>query len=290
MTRSPAQLPVGICWGTLINASLPELIEEAGRHGFGTLAVTPPGYRRARAAGLSVADLRAMLNDNGVHVAVIDPLMSGLPGSPKPDEVPEQFREGFLHDEAYGYEVAEALEAKILNIAHFLGRKVPIAELADAIGKISARAAQRGFGVSLEFIPDTGMPDLVTAAEIVRQVNAPNLGVLFDTWHFSRSGGTLEQLAALPRGAINAFQLSDRTPPPPGTPYVPMSGRSFPGEGEMPLAEIIRLARANRPTLSVEIEVFNAELRALPTPAAAKLLSDKTRGWLTGKGAEIRWQ
>jgi sugar phosphate isomerase/epimerase len=120
-------------------------------------------------------------------------------------------------------------------------------------------------------------------------VKANNLGVLLDTWHFSRSGSTLEQLAALPPGTINAFQLSDRTPPPPGTPYVPMSGRSFPGDGTMPLAEIIRLCHANKPGLTAEIEVFSAELRALSAADAATLVNDKTRGWLTGKGAEIRW-
>jgi sugar phosphate isomerase/epimerase len=289
MAQSANRLPVGLCWGTLFNASLPELIQEAGRHGFTTISPTPPTYRRALEQGITAKDLRAMLKDNGVRATVIDPLMAGLPGSPPPSEVPEQFRIGFMHDEAYCYEVAEALEAKVVNIAHFLGKKVPIAQLADAIGKISERAATRGLGISLEFIPDTGMPDLVTAAEIVRQVKANNLGVLLDTWHLSRSGGTLEQLAALPPGTINGFQLSDRIAPPPGTPYVPMSGRNFPGEGEMPLAEIVRLAQANRPGLTAEIEVFNAELRALSAADAAKMVSDKTRGWLTGKGAEIKW-
>lgn len=185
-------LPVGLCWGTLINATLPELIEESGRHGFPTIAVTPPSYRRARDAGLGLQDLRSMLRDNGVRVTVIDPLLSGLPGSPQPADVPEPFRDGFLHDEAYCYDVAEAVGARIVNIAHFLGKKVPLPELCDAIGAIAGRAAKRSLGISLEFIPDTGMHDLVTAAEIVRQVKAPNLGVLLDTWHWSRSGLTAE--------------------------------------------------------------------------------------------------
>jgi len=283
-------LPVGLCWGTLINATLPELIEESGRHGFPTIAITPPTYRRAREAGLGVQDLRSMLRDNGVRVTVIDPLLSGLPGSPKPSDVPEQFREGFLHDEAYCYEVAEAVGARIVNIAHFLGKKVPLAELSDAIGAIAARAAKHGLGISLEFIPDTGMPDLLTAAAIVQQVKAPNLGVLLDTWHLARSGGTLDQIRALPPGTINAFQLSDRTPPAPGTPYVPMSGRQFPGEGELPLKEIVELARVNCPGITAEIEVFNADLRALPTAEAARKVAADTRCWLAGKGADITWQ
>lgn len=283
-------LPVGLCWGTLINASLPELIEHAGRQGFPTIAVTPPTYRKALAAGLSVRDLRTQLRDHGVRVTVIDPLLAGLPGSPAPADVPEQFREGFLHDEATCYEVAEGLGAPVVNIAHFLGKKVPISELADAIGAIAGRAAKRGLAISLEFIPDTGLPDLLTAAAIVNQVNAPNLGVLLDTWHWSRSGGTLDQIRDLPSGAINAFQLSDRNPPPPGAPYVPMSGRSFPGEGQLPLAEIVALALANRPGLTAEIEVFSAELRAMTTPEAAQKVGETTRAWLANRGKDIRWQ
>jgi sugar phosphate isomerase/epimerase len=286
----PQPLPVGICWGTLLKATLPGLIREAGANGFGTIAVTPPSYRRAREAGVTARDLRAMLADHGVRVTVIDPLMSQLPGAPALADVPEQYREGFRHDEAYGYEVAEALDAKVLNIAHFLGRKVPLAEMADAVGAISERAAKRGFSVSLEFIPDTGLPDLVTTAEIVRMAGSPNLGVLLDTWHYARSGGTLEQLAALPPGTIKAFQLSDRVAPPPGTSYVPMSGRSFPGEGELPLAEIIRLAVANNSALTAELEIFSAALAAMPPDEAAREVANRTRAWLEGKAKHVRWR
>ena len=87
MAQSTKRLPVGLCWGTLIKASLPELIQEAGRNGFGTIAPTPPIYRRAREAGVTVKDLRAMLKDSGIRATVIDPLMAGLPGSPLPSEV-----------------------------------------------------------------------------------------------------------------------------------------------------------------------------------------------------------
>lgn len=283
------KLPVGLCWGTLIQASLPELILEAGRNGFGTIAVTPPSFRRCLEAGTTVAELRAMLADNGVRVAVIDPLMSGLPGSPRPEDVAENMRVGFLHDEAYCYVVAEALGARVINIAHFLGKPVPLPELAGAIAAICLRAASRGLSVSLEFIPGTGMPDLVTANQLVELAGEPNLGVLFDTWHYARSGGTLEQLRALPPGRINALQISDRIAPPPGAAYVPMSGRLFPGEGEQALDEILQLAFANNPSISAEMEVFSADLAAMPVAAAASRAADAARSWLAGKGASIRW-
>lgn len=283
------KLPLGICWGTLIKASLPELIHEAGRNGFGTIAVTPPSYRRCLDSGTSAADLRRMLADNGVRVTVIDPLLAGLPGSPRPEDVPDNLRDGFLHDEDYCYEVAEALGAKVINLAHFLGKSVPLPDMAGAIAAISRRAAQHGLAVSLEFIPGTGMPDLVTANELVELAGESNLGVLFDTWHFVRSGGTLQQLRALPPGRINAVQISDRIPPPPGAAYVPMSGRLFPGEGEQPLDEILKGVFANNASVTVEMEVFSADLAAMPVAAAAERAAEAARWWLAGKGASIRW-
>ncbi len=124
---------------------------------------------------------------------------------------------------------------------------------------------------------------------LVELAGEPNLGVLFDTWHYARSGGTLEQLRALPPGRINALQISDRIAPPPGAAYVPMSGRLFPGEGEQALDEILQLAFANNPSISAEMEVFSADLAAMPVAAAAERAADAARSWLAGKGASIRW-
>jgi len=67
-----------------------------------------------------------------------------------------------------------------------------------------------------------------------------------------------------------------------------MSGRSFPvAKARCRSPRSSRLAQANRPGLTAEIEVFNAELARAAAADAAKMVSDKTRGWLTGKGAAI---
>jgi sugar phosphate isomerase/epimerase len=284
------RLPVGNCWGTNPNASFIEFVDTAARHGFGTLAITPPAYRRWREGGGSEQELRRRLEADRMRVVVIDPLMSGLPGSPRPDDVPVRFREGFLHDEAYCYEVARGTGAGIVNIAHFLGKTVPLQELADAIGGVGERAGRLGLKVSLEFIPDTGMPDLLAAEKLRQLVKLPNVGIMLDTWHLLRSGGTVEQIKALERGAIIAAQLSDRTPPPPDASYTPMAGRSFPGEGAAPLADIVNAVLDNNPDITIEVEVFNEELRALSADAATARTADAVRSWLQKGGKTIRWR
>jgi sugar phosphate isomerase/epimerase len=277
-------LEIGLCWGSLQNATLPELIEAAGRHGFPTITVRPAAFLAALESGLDEKALRRRLADAGVRVTVIDAISKGLPGMPPPEAVAPALRAVLPPDEETCLRTAEALEAPIVNVAHFTGRPVPLEQMAEAVGGICRRAGGRGLQVVLEFIPDTGLPDLAFAHAVAKACGEANCTVLLDTWHLARSGGTLEDLRALPPGAIGALQLSDRTPPPPGTPYVPMSGRDLPGEGQLPLADLTRAARAaaNRPGITAEIEVFNDELRGLSVDAAAARIAAAVKVWRAG--------
>ena len=63
----PLSLEIGLCWGTLQNASLTGLIEAAGRHGFPTLSIRPDMVRACLENGTSAAALRRHLADAGVR-------------------------------------------------------------------------------------------------------------------------------------------------------------------------------------------------------------------------------
>jgi sugar phosphate isomerase/epimerase len=134
--------------------------------------------------------------------------------------------------------------------------------------------------LTLEFLPESAIPDLATAERIVTAIGAPNLGLMFDTWHYARSGGTLEQLAALPKGLITGVQISDRRPPAPGAVYTPMGGRLLPGEGELPLVEWLAVILRRDPQLTVGVEVFSDELNALRPEEAAGRVAETTRAVL----------
>jgi sugar phosphate isomerase/epimerase len=168
----------------------------------------------------------------------------------------------------------------VLNVAHFLGGPAPLTAMVDAFGELCARGARDGLALTLEFIPGSGIPDLATALAIVTGTGATNAGVLVDTWHLSRSGGTVADLLAAPSGTLTAMQLSDRrTTASEGT-YVPMSDRLLPGEGDLPLAEIVEAIRANTADPIVSVEVFSSVLAALPPSEAASRAGDAIRGVL----------
>jgi sugar phosphate isomerase/epimerase len=272
-------LAIGLCWGTLQRASLLELIELAGRYGFATITVRPATVLAEIDTGVGAQALRRKLSDAGVRVAVIDGLAAGLPGMPRLEDVDPISRAVPMATEADGYRAAEAVHCPVVNVAHFTGKPVPLEQMSEALAGVCERAAKRGLEVTLEFIPGTGLPDLVTTLNIRERVGAPNCSIMLDPWHLARSGGTLEQVQQAPPGSIGGVQLCDRTPPPPGQVYVPMSGRDLPGEGVLPLTEVVQAVLRNRPGVTAEVEVFNDELRSLSLDAAAARTAAAVGAW-----------
>jgi sugar phosphate isomerase/epimerase len=69
-----------LCSGTIRAASFAHTVSAAGAAGFQGVSLYYDEYAIARAEGWSDADLRALLDDNGVAVAEIDGRMDWLPG------------------------------------------------------------------------------------------------------------------------------------------------------------------------------------------------------------------
>jgi hypothetical protein len=58
-----------------------------------------------------------------------------------------------------------------------------------------------------------------------------------------------------------------------------MTGRLLPGEGSLPLHDVVSVALANSHGLSAEVEVFSAELSALPFDLAAARAASAVHKW-----------
>jgi sugar phosphate isomerase/epimerase len=264
-------MPLALCWGTVIGAPLETLIEAAAGAGLPAITLTARMYEECRARLGSDAALRSRLRGAGLQVHAIDPLISALPGTPRPADVPAENRAYFEISEEDCYRAAEALDAETINLAHFGGGEVREQAFVDCLGGLAQRAQRHGVRLTLEFLPESAIPDLAHALRLTSAVASDNLAILFDVWHFARSGGTLEALTALPEGAIGGLQISDRIAPPAGTAYAPMSGRLLPGEGELPLTDwLTALLPRQRRLTAIGIEVFSEELRALAPDEIAR--------------------
>jgi sugar phosphate isomerase/epimerase len=257
-----------------------ELIDAAAVGGYGSISVSPRLYAATLAAGVSNETLRAALDAQNVRVAVIEPLLNGLPGAHTPDSAPPEHRTLYEFTEDYCYAMAEAIGARTISLSHFLGSPVPVSEMIDVIGPIVSRARERGLAVCVEFIPDTGIGNLGTARQIYDAIDDDEFGVMFDAWHFARSGGTIEQLVGLPPGMVTVVQLCDRIEPEPGAAYVPMAGRLLPGKGDLPLVEWTSQLLGDHPGAVVGVEVFSGDLQAMSAAEAALVAAVATRGVL----------
>jgi sugar phosphate isomerase/epimerase len=276
---------VGLACANLLQLSLPEFIDVAERAGFRRITARPYAFAQALGAGWTEVALQRRLADAGIAVTMIDALTHAFPGMRTVSELDAAVRDRLPPevldppDEAMCFRAATVLGASIVNVTHYMGRPLPAGVLADALGDVARRAAALELRISVEFIPDSGFPDLPFAQSVIESCGGENVGLLLDVFHLDRSGGTVDDVRRLPRGAIAGIQLSDRTRPAPGTAHVPLGGRLLPGEGELPLHEVVEAALENSPDATVDIEVLNDELRNLPPDDTAARLSTAARAW-----------
>ena len=115
-----------------------------------------------------------------------------------------------------------------------LGRTV------DQFGVLAEMATARGLVMTTEFAPSLTVKNLDMAVAAVRQVGQPDFRVLIDTMHLVRGGHTAADVAALDPALIGYVHLSDNTLQQRGAAYRDDSiDRMFPGDGELPLADIL---------------------------------------------------
>ncbi len=124
----------------------------------------------------------------------------------------------------------------------------------DQFGKLAEMAAILGMETTVEFGPGLSVGDLPTAVAAVHHLDRPDFRLLIDTMHFGRTGSGPADIAALDPGLIGYVQLSDAPLQPRCPTYMEeaMFERMVPGEGELPLREILA---AVPPDVIIGIEV-----------------------------------
>lgn len=212
------------------------------------------------------SDLRAALAYHGVTITLGDGFLV-VPGRD-------------VHGWAGDLDVVAELAIPRINVVSLdpdLGRTF------DQSAILAELAAQRGIATVLEPVPGLAIGDLPTALAAVQHVGRPDFQLLIDTMHVSRSGSTPADLAAVDPNHIGYAQLNDTTRQPRCADYMEeaMFERLAPGDGELPLSDIIRVLP---PDLVIELEVPQRSLalagvspidRLRPCVAAARrVLSD----------------
>jgi sugar phosphate isomerase/epimerase len=124
----------------------------------------------------------------------------------------------------------------------------------DQLGALTELGAQRNIETDVEPVPGLTIGDLPTAVAALEHVGRPDSRLLIDTMHLVRSGSCAADLLALDPEHIGYAQLNDTTLAPRIDNYMEeaMYERMVPGEGELPLLDILS---ALPPDIVIELEV-----------------------------------
>ena len=252
---------------TVLDTTPPELVSIAAAAGFRTIGIrltaTPsvgvPPYDILSDGPLLRETLRC-LSDTGVSVLDTEFLRF------EPDQ-PVGIPEGFL-------EVSARLGAQNVLV---MSAEPDEARTMERFCDLCDRAASYGLHVCLEFAIYTGVRTLAHAADVVKRSKRPNASVLIDALHFSRSGGLPAHVAAVDPALFRYAQICDAGADMPGPTDTPSlvrearTGRLLPGEGVLPLADLVT---ALPPMLPLAIEAPCRATADLPPLERARRAHD----------------
>ena len=279
---------IGLCLGTVRQASLGELIDVAGTYLFPTISVPPHIVDLFLASGATFADLRRHLAHAEVRVTVIDALTRDLPGAPSPDEVPPIWRQNWTYGLDDLIRMAQALEAPTVNVTHFLGKPVEPHVMAEAIAALAERAGRHGLRLSLEFMPETSLATVASSARIVQLSGAPNVGLMVDIWHLLRTGGDAGDIRMLPPGFVKGVQLNDRRSDASEPSRGEVSSRSLPGRAMLLSLSSCRPSWTTRRASASKSRSSVPELAALSPAAAGERVALALARWQRTLGDAVR--
>jgi len=239
--------PISLAHLTVLDTTPPELVTVAAAAGFRTIGIrltaTPsvgvPPYDILHEGPL-LRETLLRLKDTGVSVLDTEFLRFE-------PEYPIGIPEGFL-------EVSARLGAKHVLV---MSAEPEEARTISRFGELCDRAAQYGLHVGLEFAIYTGVRTLAHAAQVLAKSKRANASVVVDALHFSRSGGLPAHIGQVDPSLFRYAQICDASADMPGPTDAPAlirearTGRLLPGEGVLPLRELVAALPAGVP-LAIE--------------------------------------
>jgi sugar phosphate isomerase/epimerase len=272
-----------LCSGTLAQGvSFRERVAAAAAGGFAGISLWARDYWLARDDDeLSDADIRALLDDNGLAVAELDGVWSWTPGADRtfsPEHDPAAF---FRYKEDDLYRIGDAVGARSVNAVDVFGGEWGVDDAAEAFAALCDRAAEHGLLAHLEFLSWSKIPDVASAWAIVRTADRSNGGVAVDSWHFFRGSADWDALRTVPGDRIIGVQLSDGpADPEENLMAATLRERRVPGDGDFDLTKLVSTLGEIEAAAPLGVEVFSDALHALPPDEAAVKAGDGTRAVL----------
>ena len=195
-------------------------------------------------------EVRQRLDDTGIVALDIEPIIPSVDGN----DFAEQLIEA----------------AVIIGAQHilFTSRLKDQARTTERYQQVCELAEPHGIKVVCEFLPIFPLNTLSMAADIVGTSGVSNGGVLIDNLHLSRSGSSIDDVKAMPIDLFPYLQICDAPAQCPtdfgGLLDEALNGRLCPGEGSLPIVELLKAV----PAVPLSFEVRSKFLRDIADPVA----------------------
>jgi 2-keto-myo-inositol isomerase len=150
-------------------------------------------------------------------------------------------------------------------------------DTAAALRAMSEVAATYNANMAFEFLGFTwcSVRTADQAWDVVKLVNLPNVGMVIDTCHFFAGGSTLDSIKVIDAKKLAVFHINDVEPMPKD--QITDANRLFPGDGVIPLNEIIGAVRAIGFDGVASVEIFRPEYWQREPGAVAKEALQKSK-------------
>lgn len=248
-----SQFQFALNTSTIRPASLKEKIRIAREAGYDAVELWNDELTAFEQEGGTLAEVRRMLEDAGLGVATVVHIAGWLDA---PDGEP--YRQA-LDEARRRMDQAAAIGAARIIAGPPRG-KADYERCAARYAQLLAIGREHGVLPALEFLGFVEEVNNIRALwRIVSAVDDPDKSVVMDSFHIFRGGSALDDLALVPAEMIAVFHINDA---PAGIPREQQQDkdRVMPGDGILPLEEIVRRLAQKGYRGALSLELFNAAL------------------------------
>jgi sugar phosphate isomerase/epimerase len=248
--------------GCLARTPFRDQVRAAAAAGFDSISIWPNIWRHAiRKDGLTVTDMRAMLDDHGLKMTDVDAYRDWAPPPTQDSVAFGPNKSGIPREECL--EICAKLGGTTIVAVHLTDTPLNYDRDTEAFAKLCDDAAEYGLRIGLEFVAFSNVPDVATAMRIVAGAGRANGGLIVDLWHHARSTFDNEALAKVPGEKVYTVQFCGA---PAKSPYglveEAMYHRDWPDTGDLGVSEFLRTLE--RSGAQASIAAFVAAGIALP--------------------------
>jgi len=243
-----------ITQGTAAFGAFEAHVEATARAGCPGVSIWVREYHEAIAAGATAVGLGRLLVDRDLVCNDVDAhIVWAGAGEPSAGPIAPQPLEWTI-------EAGQALGARHANVVIAGDAGYDRRRAIDRFGRAAEGLLAAGLVPTLEFVPQPISPvdDLLKAWDIIDAVGLEEVGLMLDTWHFMRGPSTFAMLDVVPIDRIGGVQISDA--PLAATPdllHETMHERLLPGEGAVPLADLLRRLEEGASPAPYTLEIFS---------------------------------